>query len=219
MDVTREWIERFNAKWKLNAESGCWEWTAALYTSGYGQIKVPRKRIQAQAHRLSYAIHKGPIPQGQYVLHRCDNRKCVNPEHLFLGTKKDNAQDMVAKGRHCFGEKQAGAKLTAKHVHVALELIRLGVKQIRIAQMLDISPMELSRIKRGERWAHLQPGKPKWRKQREFISVKQAEQILQRLSGGESQHQIAKSLGITQSQVSRIARGKVQKFQKAGLLR
>lgn len=152
MELTKEWIDRFNGKWKLNLESGCWEWMAALYTSGYGQIKIPKRRLQIAAHRLSYLIHKGDIPRGTYVLHKCDNRICVNPDHLFLGTKLDNSRDMVAKGRACFGAKQGSAKLSEAHVRVILELIRLGTKQIRIAEMLNISPMQISRIKRGERW-------------------------------------------------------------------
>lgn len=212
MEPTRAWIESFNAKWKLNEANGCWEWTAAKYTNGYGQIKVPKQRVQMVAHRLSYLIHHGEIPNGQYVLHKCDNRCCVNPEHLWLGTKKDNSQDMVAKNRHLFGERQAGHKLTEKHVRIVLELKKLGVKQIRIAEMLGMSNMQISRIVRAERWAHMQPGK-KWVKQRSFVTQQMYEEVMRLHKLGESQYSIARKVHIGQSQVSRLIAGKIAKFR------
>lgn len=72
---------------------GCWEWVGAILDSGYGKAEGGR------AHRVSYAMSVAPIPNGLDVLHRCDNRKCVKPEHLFLGTNTDNMRDMAAKGR------------------------------------------------------------------------------------------------------------------------
>ncbi len=78
--------------------SGCWEWTRALYKDGYGITNI--RRDVARVHRLSYLLFIGDIPENLCVLHRCDNKKCFNPEHLFLGTYKDNAQDMTRKGRH-----------------------------------------------------------------------------------------------------------------------
>ena len=216
MEIPLDLIDRFNAKWKLNSRTECWEWIAATWGSGYGQIKWPRARKQVQAHRLSFLIHKGDIPKGRCVLHRCDNRLCVNPEHLFLGSKLDNARDMVSKRRHCFGEKQGASKLSETEVRAALALIASGMPQIRVAEMMNISPMQVSRIKRGERWGHIQPDKPKWRKKRKFLNAEQIKDVLQRLKSGESQHSIANSIGISQSHVSRIARGLVA---KAGLLR
>lgn len=89
--------ERFETKFKVNEENSCWEWIASLTKYGYGSFGIGKNRVLL-AHRVSYKIYKGD-PSDLLVCHACDNPKCVNPEHLFLGTHKDNTTDSVNKGR------------------------------------------------------------------------------------------------------------------------
>lgn len=88
---------RFDAKWCRN-ESGCWLWNARIHPNGYGAFGFGD--VVYKAHRAAWMIYRGAIPTGMCVLHRCDVPRCVNPDHLFLGTQIDNVRDMVQKKRH-----------------------------------------------------------------------------------------------------------------------
>ena len=147
-------IDRFNSKYRKD-ESGCWIWTASCAGRGYGQIKLPGQRRQIYAHRLSYLIHKGEDPGKKQICHTCDNPKCVNPDHLFIGTSQDNHDDMKEKKRHTYGERSATVKLTENQVIQIKGMIALGIRQTKIAEMFKVSQIEVSRIKTGQRWSHI----------------------------------------------------------------
>ena len=96
------------------SDSGCWEWSGHRWSNDYGAFKINYKHYLA--HRISYRLFVGPIPDGLFVLHHCDNKACVNPDHLFLGTQLDNMRDKVSKGRQQRGTEINCAKLNEKAV-------------------------------------------------------------------------------------------------------
>jgi hypothetical protein len=96
---------------KVRKTGGCWEWSAATRLCGYGVLNVLGRTVDA--HRISWELHYGPIPRGMVVCHRCDNPPCVRPDHLFLGTKRDNTHDMLRKGRGKNGTHSYGRGIVA----------------------------------------------------------------------------------------------------------
>ena len=141
--------ERLAAQYKKNRKTSCWEWIGRLSTTGYGQIKDNYRT--RTAHRVSYELSIGAIPIGLMVCHSCDNRKCVNPSHLFLGTAKDNAQDMVRKRRHAsrIGENHHKAKLTWNLV----DEIRKSTEDARVmAERMGVSFGTVYRVRNGSIW-------------------------------------------------------------------
>lgn len=107
-------IARFKSRVRVDSLTGCWLWTGRLGNHGYGQFDWQNKSWQA--HRASYVLHRGEIPQGKYVLHGCDTPNCVNPEHLRLGDQFDNMADMWSRGRGRSGWDHA-AQTHCKHGH------------------------------------------------------------------------------------------------------
>ena len=93
--------ERFyaHAVFERTGDGLCWSWKGSKNQAGYGQFRVGRRGRVWSAHRVSWVLKNGDIPPGMFVLHRCDNPGCCNPDHLFLGTAKDNSQDCIGKGR------------------------------------------------------------------------------------------------------------------------
>lgn len=120
IDADKIW-KRFWPKVNVRLPEDCWEWQANL-GRGYGMFWF--SKIPMMAHRLSWMMLRGPIPEGMNVLHKCDNRKCVNPNHLFLGTQSDNVQDMYSKGRQGDSRNGNDKKFSAedsKDIHSLLD--------------------------------------------------------------------------------------------------
>lgn len=136
--------------------NGCWEWQGSL-SHGYGQISYKKKTVRT--HRLSYLLFKGEIPDNLIVCHSCDNKKCVKPDHLWLGTWKDNMQDKVRKGRQghhgIIGEKATNAKFTNKQVLEIKAKIKKGIRQADIAREYNVSRRYIHNIKFGLTWLHI----------------------------------------------------------------
>jgi len=135
----------------VDPSTECWNWRHHN-SSGYGTVSVGGTTWNA--HRASYTIFKGPIPDGAgyhgtCVCHKCDNKLCCNPDHLFLGTQQDNIEDMSSKGRRATGEDVGSAKLTYSDVDSILSDTRL-LREIAVDY--SISMMQVSRIKRGINW-------------------------------------------------------------------
>jgi hypothetical protein len=129
----------------------CWLWTGGLAHDGYGRVHR-NGRPQVQAHRLSWELHRGPIPSGALVCHRCDNPWCVNPEHLFLGTSKDNSIDMARKGRSTHGARCPTAKISEADAVAIRRRFLAGEKVVDIANDYPIRKSVVRKIATAKIW-------------------------------------------------------------------
>jgi hypothetical protein len=144
---------RFHAKFKVDPDSGCWLWTGSI-NGGYGHMGLwPRYRGLAKAHRVSWQLYRGEVPEGALVLHRCNVRRCVNPDHLYLGTPKDNAQDALHSGTlykpDNRGARHGCAKLTEKAVR---HIKRREMSGAEYASLYGVSRAQVYVIWLGKAW-------------------------------------------------------------------
>ena len=134
------------------SSEGCWDWNGSLGHNGYGRLG--EWRGETSAHRASYVFHFGAIDDGMSVLHSCDNRRCINPKHLRLGTYSDNQNDAYRRNRRPIyrGSNNSNAKLTEQQAEAILSDSR---KQVVLAVEYGVSISLVSAIKRGSAWKHL----------------------------------------------------------------
>lgn len=153
---------------KVNKTSDCWLWLGAKNNLGYGVAWNGNKIVLA--HRLAYIITTNHIPKGLCVCHHCDNPICVRPQHLFLGTRKENSEDMIKKGRNATGvrnglvkhpesvargERSANAKLTVVKVREMRILYKKGYSQSELANIFGVTPSNCSIVCNYRSWKHV----------------------------------------------------------------
>lgn len=147
-------IERFESKFISVSKDQCWNWFSHKNNRGYGVFSLNNKNILA--HRMSYILYIGKIPKDLNVLHKCDNRKCVNPSHLFSGTQQDNMDDMSNKGHRISiglrGGNSSSAKLTNNDVKCIRKMLNKGILQKIIANKFGVCERTIGRIKLGQTW-------------------------------------------------------------------
>lgn len=140
---------------------GCWIWTGETFKNGYARYQSHRIRSidpslrAGRASRIAWVLTNGPIPDGLNACHKCDTPRCVNPDHLFLGTHLDNARDMVAKGRSCHGVKRKNAKLNDDAVRQIRNDLAAGHTQRSIAERFGVNTSLISNIHTGDKWRHV----------------------------------------------------------------
>lgn len=143
----------FDQHWRLNPATGCHEWMRSARRGGYGQLYDGTRGRLVGAHTFAYERAHGQIASGAHVCHRCDNPRCVNPDHLFIGTNTDNRHDSVRKRRHAYGDRHGQAKLTPGCVDRIKDIWRVGgASQKSIARYFGISQTQVSRVLAGARW-------------------------------------------------------------------
>lgn len=148
--VSEPLSKRFAKQIEKRGPDECWPWKGGRNGEGYGRIYFDGNTHNAQ--RAAWILFRGPIPEGMFVCHSCDNPYCVNPAHLFLGTPTDNMRDRDAKGRQARGERDGNAKLTEDNVRA----IRRSCKSIyALSDLFGVAPTTIACARNGTTWAHV----------------------------------------------------------------
>ena len=160
----RSVTDRFQRKYTVDEKTGCWLWNGGKDPDGYGRVMYLGKRYVA--HRLYYQMHTGVDPKGMCVCHKCDTPSCVNPDHLFLGTTKENTEDKVRKGRQAKGSRSGKSKLQEADVFLIKRFIEKyppsssslemghGVRDF-LARWFGVTKFCISQIMQERTWGHI----------------------------------------------------------------
>lgn len=153
--ITKSDIARFHKKYEIDNETGCWNWTAGLFKSGYSQFYFPP--IQ-RGHQFSYLVYNGnEIKNNEVICHKCDNPKCVNPDHLFLGTAYDNMHDMIQKGRKKVGLDSGKSILTEFDVINIRKKFNSGnFTVMELSRIYKVSWTNIKKIVSNNTWKHIE---------------------------------------------------------------
>ena len=198
--MKRTIAERFASKYRVDAKSGCWVWSASIDGRGYGQISNTTTKKPMRAHRVSYELHVGVIPHGTMVLHRCDRPACVNPEHLFLGTQIDNMQDCANKGRNAAARHPENMSRGDAHYSRAKPWLlargdRNGSRlhpETKPRGDNHYSRRTPEKMARGSRHGNAR------------LTVESVQQIRSRVAAGETQDSVARDLGVSRPTVTAV---------------
>lgn len=207
----------FYSKVKINSDDACWEWESGVDKDGYGKFQF--RENPWRAHRVSWTIYNGEIPEGMYVCHKCDNPTCVRPSHLWLGTDADNIHDMDEKGRRTpqSGEQNNASRLTKAQVIEIRELYaNTDMFQWEIAEKFGVSRELVGQIVRRDIWSHLENKhkdhsdvvKLKRKGENHHLARLTEEQVIKirelYASGDIFQRELAEQFGISRSQIGSI---------------
>ncbi len=188
----------------INPRTKCWNWTGAVGNRGYG--KCTKDGESLRTHRFAYEVFVGEITDDKFVLHHCDNRLCLNPNHLFLGTHTDNVQDMHKKGRATtVGTKHHDNKLTEEQVYAIRKDARTTIE---IGKEYGVSTATVSDIRLRNKWKHLPEETGKY-EPRFGLSRLTKDQIIAIREDKRLQREIAADYGLQQAYVSKIKLGKL----------
>jgi hypothetical protein len=149
---TKDVLEWFEAHYLPEPNSGCWLWIGTLNSDGYGEVNWVVIGGRDFVHRISWRLFRGPLANGEQVLHSCDTRCCVNPDHLYKGNHKINMLDRNAKNRQAKGERHGRAKLSEAQV---IAIINDPRTQYEIARDYSVTRTQVSLIKSGKSWKHV----------------------------------------------------------------
>lgn len=218
--------DRFWSKVNTRGDDECWPWMGHLNNKGYGMIRLgSANRGKVLAHRLSYELAKGKIPEGSVIMHMCDNPACVNPAHLSVGTQKQNMLDKVAKGRDRNGSRRGSqigtSVLTDEQVASIRERYIAGIKMNDILSEFGVSRPTVKRIISGKTWAHLfgvmgpdleqlkacKRGSGWLPVDEAKLDISKARELKKLLSSGMSSNDVAAMFGLSRRYVDDIRKG------------
>lgn len=212
-------LESFVSRIAPSIETGCWEWTGGRSRYGYGAMKqrafsgMPN---QAKAHRISFELFNGPIPEGMFVCHKCDNPGCVNPDHLFAGSAADNVHDCASKGRRADPLKvKSNAKLTRVDVESILSKMIAGRCDSDLADEYGMTQASIFKIRRGDGWPDVprpsvipktngKVGRPHLGRRK--LGADDVKLAIDLHASGESCDSISKRIGVCRRTISNIVK-------------
>lgn len=207
--MNKQHEKTFQIKYSVNSISGCWEWNK-VNKQGYGRFYFSGTSIFA--HRFSYLLYKGNIPENYVVRHLCNNPKCVNPNHLAIGTTADNMLDKVLSGRQAKGNEHGMSVLTEAQVK---EIYQSSLSNYDLADQYNTTPQMISFIRSGKNWKHITKNLPNGRilNRGEFTKDSKLTEVqaIEILKSSEPHHILANRYGVHTNTIQNLRDGKTWK--------